>query len=530
MINMKLNNVLVDLQTYPNFNFHTIFGDATYNLSTVWEIRPDGLPDVKGKAKDFMNKWKGFTGPEIDQFFKESYRVLKYGGFVLLFGVDRQLFPYQYYAVKNGFEIGQSLYWYYLSNFPKATNASKLLMKRLGDLGEYAGMKKIDVGMQSGNMHNGRETEIRETEIRRPTNPLAKLFEGYKYGNACLKQVNETIMVFRKPCKNENILNDLVKWPDDDEISPSILNIDGSRIPFNNDDDKESSEWGCYTNFSGGNFAPKGNADYKTLDKENAPEQEINEAGRFPTQMFVSPEAAEVIDQQSGIVSFGNKPGGYTYNESQYEVEGFIRNCKPNAPSNYGDTGGASRILHVCAYESEEYDIINYCSKVSNAERNAGLEGFEKNNVCATVSKGLNDQVKKCPIHNVANKSGDNFYACGCKFIYEDEDRFTSRENNHPTVKPISLIYRIAQLFKLPDECKQKVYIPFAGTGSEIIGFMKAGYKNITACEIDEQWIPIAKARIEYWEGHELTNYKKSIQKEVPSETQLGLFDIAVNQ
>ena len=52
-----------------------------------------------------------------------------------------------------------------------------------------------------------------------------------------------------------------------------------------------------------------------------------------------------VLDGKSGVVSYGNKPGGYTYTGSEYAVQGFVTSCKPVAPSNYGDTGGASRFF-----------------------------------------------------------------------------------------------------------------------------------------------------------------------------------------
>jgi len=51
--------------------------------------------------------------------------------------------------------------------------------------------------------------------------------------------------------------------------------------------------------------------------------------------------------------------------------------------------------------------------------------------------------------------------------------------------------------FKTPNE--QTILIPFAGSGSEIIGAIKAGFKNIKACEINPEYVEIAKGRIEYW-------------------------------
>jgi DNA modification methylase len=41
--------------------------------------------------------------------------------------------------------------------------------------------------------------------------------------------------------------------------------------------------------------------------------------------------------------------------------------------------------------------------------------------------------------------------------------------------------------------------VPFCGSGSEIIGAIKAGYEDIEGCEINDDYIKIAEARIDYW-------------------------------
>ena len=86
-------------------------------------------------------------------------------------------------------------------------------------------------------------------------------------------------------------------------------------------------------------------------------------------------------------------------------------------------------------------------------------------------------------------------------------------KNNHPCVKPIKLITQIAKLFKLPID--QKVYIPFSGSGSEVIGFDKAGYKeeNIYGCEMSENFYTISLYRREYWKHHELSDKIKPVKK-----------------
>lgn len=70
-----------------------------------------------------------------------------------------------------------------------------------------------------------------------------------------------------------------------------------------------------------------------------------------------------------------------------------------------------------------------------------------------------------------------------------------------PGMTPASAMKKIMGLkpllFKLPVD--QRVYIPFFGAGSELIGFKAAGYSDIYGCEIDPDYIQIAEARIKYW-------------------------------
>ena len=385
---IKTDDVLKDLTTYEDYEFNTIFCDPPYQLGSQWFIDKDGTYQIKGKPQDFMNKWGALDGPALDTFFKESFRVMKYGGYLLMFGMDRQLGPLHYYAVKNGFEINQSLYWYFVSNFPKATDASKMLDKRgttlnakeIGDklkearekrgmskkaadelfcdgtsnymwyegrsdgvripsdeafekIGEEweelepfvkecrSKLKKIGTKKQS-NLKvapgQGEDRYITNIDITEANTNLSKIFDGYKYSKAPLKQMVETICVFSKPTKNKSVLDDIIEW-------------------------------------------------------------------------------------------------------------------------------------------SEDVDLLNYAPKVGKKERNSHID--------------------------------------------YNEDVENQQLNLHPTLKPIKLISEIAKLFKLPDVVDQKVYIPFSGSGSEVIGFLDAGYnhKNITACEMNPEYVEISKKRIKHF-------------------------------
>lgn len=100
------------LKMQKDFAFDINYSDPPYALGSEIIIRPDGKYDYK-KATDFMNKWEMPTGKYWESWFKESYRTLKHGGYCTMFGMDRQLPLFQYYAINSGFKVRQSMYWYF---------------------------------------------------------------------------------------------------------------------------------------------------------------------------------------------------------------------------------------------------------------------------------------------------------------------------------------------------------------------------------------------------------------------------------
>ena len=119
-----------------------------------------------------------------------------------------------------------------------------------------------------------------------------------------------------------------------------------------------------------------------------------------------------------------------------------------------GDSGGASRFF--------------YCAKASRKERNAGLEGRER----VKVNDGRRTAI-------------DNPFQRG----------ETLRLNTHPTVKPLKLCEYLAKLI-LPADPEAHLLIPFSGSGSEMLGAKRAGWKRITGIEINPEYAEIAAARL----------------------------------
>jgi len=437
---------LAFLKQLDQYSNDILYCDPPYALGSEVIIRSDGKVDYKN-ASDFMNKWEMPTGVYWEAWFKEAYRTLKHGGYLIMFGMDRQLLLFKYYAQLSGFQEQQSLYWYFISNFPKATDLSKMIDKSLGEEREVIGKNPNGYGKNNGNSLT--HTLEAHPDITAPSSDLAKKYDGYKYSISPLKQTNETIMVFKKPTKTGSVLHDTLAYENGDlTISVGALNIDGNRVGISGGGGK-----GASSNFWG----TDGNTDLKESDD-----------GRYPSQTFIDSQVAEVLDRQSGV-SKGST--GVLTSKSGSIYGGGSGLPSHTSEYNYDDIGGCSKILHKCDYEQEDYDLYHYEPKVSSSERNAGCDGFEEVQANNWNPSGIGKQ--------------------------RIDAGLGMKRNNHPTLKPIALNEKILKLFKTPNE--QRICYAFAGAGSEIIGGIKAGFDNWIGCEISQEYVDIANARIKYW-------------------------------
>lgn len=123
------------------------------------------------------------------------------------------------------------------------------------------------------------------------------------------------------------------------------------------------------------------------------------------------------------------------------------------APS-YGDSGSASRFF--------------YTAKADRAERNAGLEGM--------------------PSEPCGMMEDDNYPI----LTGHGKPRNTTRQNNHPTVKPVDLMAYLCRLVTPPGGV---ILDPFTGSGSTGIAALKEGFEFI-GIEISLEYAAIAEKRI----------------------------------
>jgi len=69
-------------------------------------------------------------------------------------------------------------------------------------------------------------------------------------------------------------------------------------------------------------------------------------------------------------------------------------------------------------------------------------------------------------------------------------------ENAHPTAKPITLNQHLATMILPPDDFKpRRLFNPFSGSGSEIIGALNAGWEEVVGVELEQKYCDMAIER-----------------------------------
>jgi DNA modification methylase len=496
---------LTFLQEQKDFAFDINYSDPPYALGSEIYIRTDGKFDYK-KATDFMNKWEMPTGDYWEKWFEESFRTLKHGGYCVMFGMDRQLPMFQYYAIKAGFQVRQSMYWYSISGFPKASDLSKNLDKNAkaerivvgkkfrGDV-QKAKEKGVGFLADPANRNNVKQFGYGVEDLTIPSTDLAKKYEGYKYSIAPLKQTCETIMVFQKPYKTGSCLHDTLAYENGDETCACFAwNIDGGRVPTDDIINPTTTP----------DFKDVGRISKEVIGIDKLSFGQVNDAkrinyeqnlqGRYPSQTFCDSATAERLDEQSGVSKSNGHFNSKVNMVGKTLYEGGFKDFEQEDRV-FSDVGGCSKILHKCNYENGEMDLYVYAPKVSKNERNAGCDDFEEKSGGVSNDSGRGFKTKCSVCEKEIRKDGRK-NACECE---EPQEYYpeVSQKNNHPTLKPISLSYRVLKLFKTPNP--QKIVYPFAGVQSEVIGGYKAGFEDFSGCELNAEYVAIGNVRFEHW-------------------------------
>lgn len=394
---IKQGDVVEVLRTLPSNHYSGCLTDPPYGLSSSDKRSPQRKSGIEQNRKGFMGlEWDGNVPSPI--VWRELLRTLRPGANLLAFGGPRTHHRLMCAIEDAGFEIRDCLMWLHGQGFPKS----------------------FDIG---GGIE--REIENQQKENGKFVFP-PELTEWKRQGTA-LKPAFEPIVLASKPLDGTFAENAL-KW------GVAGLNIEACRIshndairPFQTPNNILNAGYNRKSNGRDGELS----ADRRYIDKgatnfaaKTGP-RGGDPAGRWPANVLLDEIAAEILDEQTGVLKSGANPT--SRNSDKFlntfgEFEGQ-RECEP---ARGADSGGASRFF--------------YCAKASASERDGNI---------------------------------------------------------HPTVKPLKLTEYLARLILPPhgDE-PRRMMVPFAGSGSEMLGALAAGWDDVLGIEREVPYIVIADRRL----------------------------------
>lgn len=554
MTDYKIINqdILKFCKEYDGPKFHALFSDPPYHLTSITKrLGKEGSAPAKyGKDGAFQRAATGFMGKGWDggdiafrpETWKSLGELLYPGAFGMAFAGSRG-YHRMGVAIENaGFIIHPVLGWVFGSGFPKATRidtqidkAAGIERKKIGTIRRWGNAAGKGRGGQYANAHEesivGAE---RFDDITIPTTELAQAWEGHRYGLQALKPALEMICVFQKPYEGRPVDNIV-------ETGAGALNIEKGRIgvdPGGIDDPRLGGEGKWKTGKAGygikwdredisssskgrwpANFALSHSPECELIGYRDSDsyvinrftdgakpfgdgagheyETEIIEAGDVPVYECVEGCAVRTLDQQTRILKSGRLEKHHKIS-TEFGYHGGKRSEETQAPI-YGDSGGPTRFFYNADWmheRLEKSDPMKYQAKAGRTERDAGL----------TTEK------EEVPY----SKYRENFKATK-DFVTHYPDGsprpVNKLRNAHPAIKPIALTRWLASLLLPPGHYSpRRLLVPFSGVGSEMIGAFQAGWDDITGVELEEEYVEIAKTRIEYWlkQGVQLDMFGKS--------------------
>jgi len=492
---------------YEGPKFHAMLCDPPYHLTTeppTWKVSFGETRTEKDKGRrraynkvakaGFMGKhWDGGNTAFDSSTWAALAEHLHPGAFVMAFASSRGWHRLACAIEDAGLVIQPSIFgWATGQSFPKATRIDTQIDKKAGKFeerkvtgqrltgraGTRSDRRNANLGFESGQMM------IDETS---PATSLARDWQGHRYGGQILKNALEPVIVAQKLWTKPRL--DCIV-----ETGAGALWVDGARIATNDYLGVVSSgirslhnrryEYGTRPKSYYGNHKPK------LIDNSTG-------KGRWPANFVLvhCPECEEIdgvrnchencparrLGEQSGAARSSQH---VNQSRSQGGVPGFCNGKGIAIPgqNTYSDTGTASRFFFQAdwSYEIAERlatsDPVFYCAKASRRERDSGLD--------------------EMPPHKRPGLFDDDNY----EWTDGKHKIAKPRRNHHPTVKPIKLCKWLATLLLPPDiYSPRRILVPFAGSGSEMIGALLAGWEEITGVEMEQEYCAIAEARLAHW-------------------------------
>jgi site-specific DNA-methyltransferase (adenine-specific) len=450
----------------------------------------------------FMNRGWDSNGIAYDQeVWRQAWRVLKPGGYILAFGGSRTYHRLACAIEDAGFEIRDCISWVYGSGFPKSLDVSKAIDRAAGAEREVIGQSEVwennATGGRGGQYANGpalpadgsrKTVDITATDA-------ARQWDGW---GTALKPAHEPIVMARKPLSEKTVAANVLRW------GCGAVNIDASRI--GTEDTISPSGETVTTNCHQGYQRP--NASMFNTGKPKERSGPANPSGRWPANLILGHAPGCVRRGEKkvrGVQKAAGSPGFGSDRDDNYELgtgreygpeetvadwwcaegcpvrmigeqSGHLKSGKVKPYKNNGGwkqtsdfkTGSfeASEGTAARFFFQVDPDPLFYCAKASRSERNRGLEGMP---LCPPPGSK-----RSTPAPGRKSALGN------------------PRQNGHPTVKPLKLMRYLVRLVTPPGGT---VLDPFAGSGTTLVAAKEEGF-NFIGIELEPEYIEIAEARL----------------------------------
>ncbi len=534
-------DVLAWAADYEGPPFHALLCDPPYHLTSI--VKRFGSPgaapvkvDTFGRgASPYSRVSHGFMGQTWDggdvAFQPEVWAALgKHllpGAFGMAFASSRGWHRLACAIEDAGFIIHPTIFgWLYAQGFPKATRIDNQIDRAAGEEQPVVGKHTTGrAATPKHDMRGGRYMDQAETidlsAIHAPVTDLAKAWAGHRYGMQALKPALEPIIVFQRPYDGK-------PFESITRTGAGAINVDAGRVGINPNDPNHRPGITETTTPSASMF---GNASQRrgSLGSGRWPPNfvlvHLPECRCLGTARVPGRPDGSVKKGRSGSDAEGNqgtaygaetRPGGTvmrTYGDAEGMETVEVWECADGCPvatldeqagerrssglydpedhhdgervsgvtdfrgkgtpaEMYADSGPASRFFPRFGWGPEDADPVRYQAKADTAEREEGLLGRIPCFNCG----GL---------HTLTHK--------------DDHGRdVPCRRNGHPTIKPVALCQWLASLLLPPAAyAPRRILVPFAGTGSEMLGALLAGWDYALGIELLEAYAQIARVRLD---------------------------------
>lgn len=382
------------LKKLDDNSIHSCVSDFPYNLSFM------------GKKWDTIQNYYQWNYDRA----KELLRVLKPGGYCLIFGGTRTHHRLVCAFEDAGFQIKDEMQWIYGSGFPKSYNISKGFDKKVGAKREVIGEYKHPTAKNGDRTGNKSPYQAENChldgsyELTSPTTKLAKQWDGW---GTALKPAQEPIMVAQKPIE-KNYCYNIEKY------GVGGLNIDDCRIE------------GIVGYRSSGGFNSGGNSN--CYGDSKGVKDTLYNKGRFPANIIFDEEAAELLDKQTGILKSGSNC--VRRKEGSFIEHGGLGKAG-DIQITYGDKGGASRFFYCAKASKKERTEDNQIENKHPTVKPTKLIKYlvklitPPNGICLDICEGSGTHVKAIL---QLNKEGYNFKYIGFEKDKDSYDIACERE------------------------------------------------------------------------------------------------------